>query len=1414
VGGASYFYSTLTALDLSIRDITSNGQIYTSNNVASTGSTSGALRVTGGAGVQGNLYVGGTVNAISTSTNSTVFAVSGTQASTSSITGSATFAGGIGVGANSYFGANMTIAGTTDSSSSTVGALTVAGGLGVSKNIYVGGNAAITGTLTSNTGLNVYGGNGLLAASNVSTQRSGTSVTTAGMIVQTGLVCQTNAVLPRGWIALGAPLPLSSSTYKFGSKSLDLTGTAGTLGGSYISLPNFWPSMNTGNWTLEFWLYHTCTATSSFPNIVSTGLSAIMVQARDTNLLISLASAGSYNIANAVASPALTANAWNHVALIFDGSAYYCYVHNGTSSSRTTIATSSLTLNIITSTVTYGYWAIGTSNNGKGQIGYIDDFRLSNTVRYSTASSSHTPPASQLSWDSSTVTLNNFEAADCVSGAQCNFGLVVGSGLPATSSTSAALAVTGGAGVTGDVYVGGSMNLTTPLGVASGGLGLNTSATASGAIPYTSATGTWSTLAKGTDGYVLTLVSGLPAWQAASSGTNMASLYVSGNVDATSASTGSITTAGGIGVAKSVYVGNQLTVGGASYFFASTASTSSTTGAITVTGGIGVAGNSYFGGTLNVLSNALISGNTIISGSAVFQGNTGVSSTSTNSTVFSVSGSLDATSASTGSMTTLGGFGVAKSVYVGGSVTATTGLSLLGGDTVGTSTLSWLVANQGASMSISTNRLRFGAVTNATSANATSLSFPNLLQSSLLGSINTAFTLEFYFRCDNISSVLNGVLIGNLGSNGLRIETTNRTSGSAASIFCSLGTGSNFNVANATALTTTYPAGNVISVVFQYNPDVQWTVYYAGTRVIANASVSGLRLPQNFFTGLMFHQDGPLVAGFGNGDGDMSITAVRLSTGILYSESGNITPATAPYSSTTGTVLLNNFGTTAQSTVQANVVASETVFTPTSKVVTSAVGNEVYISSNLPSSSSVTGALNVAGGVGVCGDVVAGGNVYANLVATSATSGLALAVVSTTDSSSTVTGAVTVSGGLGVGKSVQVGTTLTTGGAISSGGTIALNSNMLYLKGVDANHYIQWVSTGSGGMDGPDVHGNLGGRLMSSTAGTVLTWSNAGVTVAGAMSVSGTSSLATVTGTTGYFSSTTASSSTTTGSVTVAGGLGVVGNTYVGGNVQLPTGQLVMSQTSGINIALSGGISSIQNTAATSSGTGSVQLAGGIGVGAASYYYSNVTTASRNFFYENGNWVVNTPAQVSFTGTGSTTFSSTGYFQVPSLGSLFTTSSAFTIEFTFSYASGTGGTILLDAYLPRPPHPPDPHLIDAAHELALVPLLVPALLVGGDDLLRPVAGVDRQPVRVLVPVVVVHAEEVEHVLQPAEHEAAHVAGITEVPAPRYQIEVVRRGARLLEPDVAVHAVIADDLHLVAGHVLEEPRLIAFATLAH
>lgn len=113
-----------------------------------------------------------------------------------------------------------------------------------------------------------------------------------------------------------------------------------------------------------------------------------------------------------------------------------------------------------------------------------------------------------------------------------------------------------------------------------------------------------------------------------------------------------------------------------------------------------------------------------------------------------------------------------------------------------------------------------------------------------------------------------------------------------------------------------------------------------------------------------------------------------------------------------------------------------------------------------------------------------------------------------------------------------------------------------------------------------------------------------------------------------------------------------------------------------------------------------------------------------------------------------------------------------------------------------------------------MPLLVPVILVRSEHLLRPVAGVDREPVGVLVPVVVVHAEEGEHVVDPTEDERAHVSGVAEVPRPRDDVEVVARRAGGLEPQVPVQSVVADDCHLVPLYISEEPRLIAFATLAH
>ena len=76
--------------------------------------------------------------------------------------------------------------------------------------------------------------------------------------------------------------------------------------------------------------------------------------------------------------------------------------------------------------------------------------------------------------------------------------------------------------------------------------------------------------------------------------------------DSSSVSTGSIITAGGVGIAKALYVGTTLTVTGSSTFTGAIAvdsvtdSSSTTTGSIQTDGGLGVAKAAYIGTTLNV----------------------------------------------------------------------------------------------------------------------------------------------------------------------------------------------------------------------------------------------------------------------------------------------------------------------------------------------------------------------------------------------------------------------------------------------------------------------------------------------------------------------------------------------------------------------------------------------------------------------------------------------------------------------------------------------------------------------------------------------------------------------------------------------------------------------------------------------
>jgi len=98
-------------------------------SAGATSTTSGAVRITGGVGVGGSIYVGG------------ISSFSSATASTSSATGGVVFTGGIGVGLTSYFASSLFVQGSTASGSTSTGALVVTGGVGI------GGSLNVFGTL-------------------------------------------------------------------------------------------------------------------------------------------------------------------------------------------------------------------------------------------------------------------------------------------------------------------------------------------------------------------------------------------------------------------------------------------------------------------------------------------------------------------------------------------------------------------------------------------------------------------------------------------------------------------------------------------------------------------------------------------------------------------------------------------------------------------------------------------------------------------------------------------------------------------------------------------------------------------------------------------------------------------------------------------------------------------------------------------------------------------------------------------------------------------------------------------------------------------------------------------------------------------------------------------------------------------
>ena len=599
-------------------------------NATSTGT--GALVVQGGAGIAGDLYVGGNLyldgvglDSIlgTTGTFKNLYAT-GTNVSISTTTGALVVSGGVGVGGSLYAtelydsgqrvittatigsytaGVSSIIAGSGINVSSSTGAVTVSSidtlqlvtdrGFTTTNAIRITNSSASIGT--SSGALTVVGGVGiggnLFVGGNTNLQvTTVTSLTVTGSIINNSGTPSTTtgsgAVILTNNGGLGVGGQLNAGIVKTFDATTATTGGAGSLqvaGGAYIA-----------------------------KNIVVASTDASTGTLAGNALYV----AGGVGISNSlvVGGPVLFQN-----QVIFNGTATYVY------STQTYYTDNILELHVPPGGIGSN-WSFDDGKDIGLRLHYFTNSTDTNAALVLANDTKY------LEWYQSGAENNTSTFVNAVYGTFKTGNIVLAGTTDASSTTTGALIVTGGAGIGGKLYVSGNISglSTTDAGLTSPGL--------SGALQILGGAGVAKNLAVGgtisRTGNILQ-----SAWQNSSgvalnipaasyqdtstgagtvAGPNSASWFGIPTFSSTNAVT--YTDAATIYIAGSPLAGSNTTlsnpyallVGSGNVRIKSTTqATSTSTGALIIDGGIGIAGNTYIGGNLIVNGAQVITTGTI-----------------------------------------------------------------------------------------------------------------------------------------------------------------------------------------------------------------------------------------------------------------------------------------------------------------------------------------------------------------------------------------------------------------------------------------------------------------------------------------------------------------------------------------------------------------------------------------------------------------------------------------------------------------------------------------------------------------------------------------------------------------------------------------------------------------------------------